>query len=833
MAIYHLSVSNVSRASGSRATATLSYITGKRVHDERRGETYDYGRKERVLRVGTLLPEGAPAEFADPAVLFNAVELHETGRTARPAKKIVVALPREFTPRQRVQALEEYIRENLNADGYAATYAIHEDREGNNPHAHILVANRQIDPATGGWARLKQRMEYVLDERGERVPLIDPETGRQKTDKRGRRQWKRTSVSLNPLDRKAKLKALRESWAKTCNARLDETARIDHRSLEDQGSDLEPTIHEGYAARAIERAGGVSERCEANREIRRSNGLLTAIRTELGRIFDRLGELFAAKIRQLRQRQARPEPAREPNWRYFEGDARRQLEADRADHTAAIRGKLMGAKADVRNREEWWRSHGTEEFEAAKQIIDVARAASREARDANVFKRGRLLRNAEQVAGEQSEKLRGAVPWLEDTDIPSDWDQANRFRMRATKAIHDHDMQPRTGLVDELERRLEQAERAEGEKPSPEQVKALALRMAEQRERAAEDPTQDMNRPEPSGDEPLDLSEPEDLGGERPVRGAKRPQDQGRPAQGDQAARRQAHRPAGGRTAADRPMAGATAPEARTRPLEQPSGVPRMMFAVARVKRAETAFPGLHGAVEVVTRGRHVEQLRGREHLAVPRHARPMALAVAVRLPRLHGPGVDHRRGLAGEREHEARQPAFHVLALDLQAKERPTLFGDRLQHDPVQVGGGFCRGIGYAKQSAELIAADLPDSRAAVLLGAPVELLGVLALEVGELGQLEARELAGQVVEQERELLVDPNRESRLLRVGDELREQRELDDLARILEHVVQRQQARVRLHDLVGQLLVGQVLPQSHEAAQLLERELHRGRALLPHP
>ena len=47
-------------------------------------------------------------------------------------------------------------------------------------------------------------------------------------------------------------------------------------------------------------------------------------------------------------------------------------------------------------------------------------------------------------------------------------------------------------------------------------------------------------------------------------------------------------------------MAGATAPEARTRPLEQLSGVPRMMFAVARVKRAETAFPGLHGAVEVV-----------------------------------------------------------------------------------------------------------------------------------------------------------------------------------------------------------------------------------------
>ena len=484
MAIYHLSVSNVSRAGGSKATATLSYITGKRVHDERRDETYDYGRKERVIESHTLLPEGAPAEWRDPERLFNGIETHEKGRTARPAKKIVVALPREFTPAQRVQALEGFIRENLTSDGYAATYAIHEDREGNNPHAHILVANRQIDPKTGDWARLKQRMEYVLDENGERVPLTDPETGRQKTDKRGRRQWKRRSVSLNPLDRKAKLQSLRESWADTCNALLPETARIDHRNLEDQGSDLEPTIHEGYAARAIERAGGVSERCQTNREIRRSNGLLTAIRHELSLIFDRLGELFAAKISQLRQRRTQPEPAREPNWRYYAGDARRQLEADRADHTAALRGKLTGARADVRSREEWWKSHGTEEHEAAKQIIDVARAASREARDANIFRCGSLRRKAEQVAGEQSARLRMAVPWLEDTTIPSDWEQANRFRMRTTKAIYDHDMKPRTDLVADLEQRLGQAERAEGEQISPEQVEDLARRMAERRTEA-------------------------------------------------------------------------------------------------------------------------------------------------------------------------------------------------------------------------------------------------------------------------------------------------------------------------------------------------------------
>lgn len=271
MAIYHLSVSNVSRASGSRATATLSYITGKRVHDERRGETYDYGRKERVLRVGTLLPEGAPAEYADPAVLFNAVELHETGRTARPAKKIVVALPREFTPRQRVQALEEYIRENLNADGYAATYAIHEDGRGNNPHAHILVANRRIDPRTGEWARLKQKTTFALDGNGQRIPVIDPKTGVQKVDKRNRKQWKRVTVSENPLGTKAMLLSMRESWADVCNGLLPEGVRIDHRSLEEQGIDRVPTIHEGYASREMEKRGQPSDRMAINREIGASN----------------------------------------------------------------------------------------------------------------------------------------------------------------------------------------------------------------------------------------------------------------------------------------------------------------------------------------------------------------------------------------------------------------------------------------------------------------------------------------------------------------------------------------------------------------------------------
>lgn len=42
-----------------------------------------------------------------------------------------------------------------------------------------------------------------------------------------------------------------------------------------------PTIHEGYEARAIEAQGGISERCEYNRQVKSKNNLLRQISEEL------------------------------------------------------------------------------------------------------------------------------------------------------------------------------------------------------------------------------------------------------------------------------------------------------------------------------------------------------------------------------------------------------------------------------------------------------------------------------------------------------------------------------------------------------------------------
>ena len=256
------------------------------MRDERTGEAFNgFGRRERVEHVCTMLPEGAPGEYLDPERLFNAVEMAEKRSDARPAKKIMVALPREFDARERFRALEDFISWNITANGYACTYAIHTDKDGRNPHAHILVANRRIDPKTGRWAA-KSRSEFALDANGRRIPVIDPDTGRQKIGARNRKVWKRVNVSNNPLDSKEFLERLRREWADSCNALLPGYAVIDHRSFKARGIERIPTIHEGYASREMEKRGGRGDLCEENRRIQALNRLLDALRAMIGRLSD-------------------------------------------------------------------------------------------------------------------------------------------------------------------------------------------------------------------------------------------------------------------------------------------------------------------------------------------------------------------------------------------------------------------------------------------------------------------------------------------------------------------------------------------------------------------
>ena len=321
MAIYHCSIGNVSRGKGGASTATAAYITGRTVYDDRLGQTFCYGRAERIAGVGMVLPGNAPKEWGTPEKLFNAIELYEKASDARTAKKIEVALPRELTLEQQKSILRNYIQAEITPRGYAAVWAIHNDPDNRNPHAHILVPNRKI--ADQGWVQTKTKKEYKLDSSGNRIPVIDPATGMQKVDKRNRKQWQRVSVQTQPLDRKETLQTLREAWARECNRYLAPDHQIDHRSLLDQGADRMPTVHEGYAARQIEGRGETSERCQCNRDIRRRKA-----------IAQRLAEIAAEIARLLQLGRGAKAPERAERITDVAGAIREAQEALRADRRA-------------------------------------------------------------------------------------------------------------------------------------------------------------------------------------------------------------------------------------------------------------------------------------------------------------------------------------------------------------------------------------------------------------------------------------------------------------------------------------------------------------------
>lgn len=273
MAIYHCSIKIISRGKGRSAVACAAYRSGTKLTDLATGKIFDYSNKPGVVFFEVLLPENAPAAFAvDRNILWDAVERKETRSDARLAREVEVALPREFTRQEQIDTVREYIIKNFVREGMCADWALHDKRDGN-PHAHIMLTTRAFT-RNGKWAE-KSRTIYKLDPNGQKVPLIDPETGEQKVRvRKGKgveKLWQTEKVPANDWNDRSKAEEWRAAWATECNRRLDRQHQIDHRSYARQAVEQEPTIHEGYAARKMESEGRVSDRCEINRETKALN----------------------------------------------------------------------------------------------------------------------------------------------------------------------------------------------------------------------------------------------------------------------------------------------------------------------------------------------------------------------------------------------------------------------------------------------------------------------------------------------------------------------------------------------------------------------------------
>jgi Ti-type conjugative transfer relaxase TraA len=235
MAIYHFSAKVISRAAGSSALAAAAYRSASRLFDERLDRHHDFSNKAGVVHSEVLLPDGAPEQFTDRQVLWNAVEAAEVRKDAQLAREVEFALPRELSPEMGLALAREFVRAEFVRRGMIADLNVHRDIGADGepkPHAHVMLTMREVGDEGFG-------------------PKV--------------REWNRTDL----------LEHWREAWAEHANTRLAELdidARIDHRSLEAQGIDLEPQHKIGPAASRMATQGLASERLEDHRAIARVNG---------------------------------------------------------------------------------------------------------------------------------------------------------------------------------------------------------------------------------------------------------------------------------------------------------------------------------------------------------------------------------------------------------------------------------------------------------------------------------------------------------------------------------------------------------------------------------
>ncbi len=238
MAIFRLQVTSITRDGEYGAVSAAAYRAGEKLRDDRTNQLHNHSRRTDVTHSEILIPaqlSGQNVDWAlDRASLWNSAEQAETRRNARVAKEIQVTLPHEL-PAERRLALARAFSQEL-ADHYrvAVDLAVHEPRPAGDPrnfHAHLLLTTREVTPdGLGAKAGLEMS-------RAERARLGLPNMSQEFT-------------------------ALRERWATLTNDALKDAnieARVDHRSLEEQGVDREPQPHIPFAAYKIERAGKYSD----------------------------------------------------------------------------------------------------------------------------------------------------------------------------------------------------------------------------------------------------------------------------------------------------------------------------------------------------------------------------------------------------------------------------------------------------------------------------------------------------------------------------------------------------------------------------------------------
>lgn len=216
MAIFHLSA-KVGRRGKSSAAAHAAYILREGQYAAR-----ITSGKERLEASGSgNLPSWAAG---DPLTFWSASDTYERANGSV-YRELEVALPRELTPDQRNELLQDFIGQEI-GEKYAYSFAIHNkiaDNGEEQPHAHVMWSERQNDNIDRDAALYFRRANKKDPSRGGAVKGWGDHAGQ----------------TLTPAERAADLMALRARWADATNSAL---AKAGHEERVDSRTNLKRGI---------------------------------------------------------------------------------------------------------------------------------------------------------------------------------------------------------------------------------------------------------------------------------------------------------------------------------------------------------------------------------------------------------------------------------------------------------------------------------------------------------------------------------------------------------------------------------------------------------------
>jgi hypothetical protein len=289
--------------------AVASYRAGCKL--EYNGKYFDYTHKKEVVYSEILLCDNAPKEFADRQTLWERVEESEEKTNGRRAKEIEMSLPNKLPLDTCKKIVREYAKQ-LTEQGLIVDYSIH--WKENNHHIHLLSTTRPMNE--NGDFVAKSKKVYMLDNNGERIPLIDKTTGKQKVDNRNRKQWKTRKEEYSTLNQKEFLKQLRKSWANECNKYLEKENQITEKSHEQRIKDgelpegIEPLKYVSRYDKEQEKKGIITQATQENIDIREHNKNIFSILEQIKNIVNEKVNDIQDRLAKLKQRRSESERER-------------------------------------------------------------------------------------------------------------------------------------------------------------------------------------------------------------------------------------------------------------------------------------------------------------------------------------------------------------------------------------------------------------------------------------------------------------------------------------------------------------------------------------------